>query len=240
MIARLKFAITVALMLAGLGILLASTGWYLRGAAQRGHAAAQSQRSEAQQRLARASDEAREIAELLPRYRALAGSALLGRGDAGAASAASTGDERRLLWVDHVVRVREDLGLDGFKFLLEPQKVGDPLFDATPLVAQSSRMSLEFSPLHEAEFLVALARFLAPGGDTAIAQARDCSLARNEGASGAALGVGSVVAAADQGRSRVPLLAARCNIEWLTLVQPVAETDSTNAEPPVPGTAPKK
>ena len=237
MIARLKFAILLALMLAGLGLLLAATGWYLRGAAQRGQAAAQAQRNEAQQRLERASDEAREIAELLPRYRALAGSALLAATERSAPAAGSSGDERRLLWVDHVVRIREDLALDGFKFLLEPQKVGDPLFDAAPLVVQSSRMSIEFTPLHEAEFLTGLARLTAPEGKTAIAQPRDCSLTRSEGRGGAVVQVAGATGVTDQGRSSVPLLAARCNIEWLTLAQPTPESEGVNPEPAAANTA---
>lgn len=231
MMARLKFAIFLALILMGLGLLLAATGWYLRGTAQRSQIAAQTQRNEAQQRLARASDEAREIAELLPRYRALAGSALLAAAERSAPAAGSSGDERRLLWVDHVVRTREDLALDGFKFLLEPQKLGDSLFDAAPLVVQSSRMSVEFTPLHEAEFLGSLARLTAPEGKTAIAQPRDCSLIRSEGRGGAIVQVAGGTSATDQGHSSVPLLAARCNIEWLTLAQPTPETESANPEP---------
>ncbi len=246
MMARLKFAIVLALMLAGLGALLAASGWYLRDAARSGQAVAQSQRNQAQERLARASDEAREIADLLPRYRALAGSALLASAQREASPAGGgTGDERRLAWVDHVVRTREDLALDGFKFLLEPQRSGDPLFDAAPLVVQSSRMMLEFTPLHEAEFLASLARLTTPEGKTAIAQVRDCSLARNlQG--GAVLQIAAdprsavPATAADAGRTNVPLLTARCNIEWLTLAQPVAETEGANAEQTASGAEAKK
>ena len=97
---------------------------------------------EVKQRLARATEEEREIRENLQQYQALIAHGIVG-------------EEKRLDWVDTVTAIKSDRRLFNISYNIAPQKELDyPGFGKTPGVKfMASRVKMSLNLLHEGDLL---------------------------------------------------------------------------------------
>ena len=182
-------ALLALALLAGGGGLIWSADIALKSA-QRAAAAAQAERQQSGERLARIAEEEREVKEKINVYQRLKALNILG-------------DERRLEWADAVTRIRTQRELLDLRYRVErqrllvslPGKPGNVDFFA-------STMRVDLALLHEEDLL----RFLADLRDSGNAyySVRSCQLSRT-GPGGA----GAVIA---------PRLRAECNIDLITIM----------------------
>jgi hypothetical protein len=182
-------ALLALALLAGGGGLIWSADIALKSA-QRAAAAAQAERQQSGERLARIAEEEREVKEKINVYQRLKALNILG-------------DERRLEWADAVTRIRTQRELLDLRYRVErqrllatlPGKPGNVDFFA-------STMRVDLALLHEEDLL----RFLADLRDSGNAyySVRSCQLSRT-GPGGAA----AVIA---------PRLRAECTIDLVTIV----------------------
>jgi len=182
-------ALLALALLAGGGGLIWSADVALKSA-QRAAAAAQAERQQSGERLARIAEEEREVKEKINVYQRLKALNILG-------------DERRLEWADAVTRIRTQRELLDLRYRVErqrllatlPGKPGNVDFFA-------STMRVDLALLHEEDLL----RFLADLRDSGNAyySVRSCQLSRT-GPGGAA----AVIA---------PRLRAECTIDLVTIV----------------------
>jgi len=182
-------ALLALALLAGGGGLIWSADIALKSA-QRAAAAAQAERQQSGERLARIAEEEREVKEKINVYQRLKALNILG-------------DERRLEWADAVTRIRTQRELLDLRYRVErqrllatlPGKPGNVDFFA-------STMRVDLALLHEEDLL----RFLADLRDSGNAyySVRSCQLSRT-GPGGA----GAVIA---------PRLRAECTIDLVTIV----------------------
>jgi len=137
---RLPGAGLLVLSAVAIACYFAATNYMQESKAQ--SAAAASQRVEIQGRLARATEEEREIKENLQQYQALAARGIVG-------------EEQRLDWVDTITAIKNDLRLFDIAYDLEPQHP----FDLPDSVRTGnvdfvfSRLKLEMKLLHEGDLL---------------------------------------------------------------------------------------
>jgi len=182
-------ALLALTLLAGGGGLIWSADIALKSA-QRAAAAAQAERQQSGERLARIAEEEREVKEKINVYQRLKALNILG-------------EERRLEWADAVTRIRTQRELLDLRYRVErqrllatlPGKPGNVDFFA-------STMRVDLALLHEEDLL----RFLADLRDSGNAyySVRSCQLSRT-GPGGAA----AVIA---------PRLRAECSIDLVTIV----------------------
>lgn len=159
-------AVVAVVLLAGGIAALVATGHYAQEAG-REYGAARAERASVQTKLARATDEEREIQARLVDYQNLRQRGVLG-------------DERRLDWVETVKRIKSERQIYDLRYSIEPRR---PL--EFPGVRQEpgvellqSRMRLEVSLLHEDDLfnlLDDLRTRLAP-----VVVVRNCTLNRTE------------------------------------------------------------
>jgi len=181
--------IIAAVMLAAGGALIWGADEALKSA-QRAAAAAQAERQQNGERLARIAEEEREVKEKINVYQRLKALNIIG-------------EERRLEWADAVSRIRAQRELLDLRYRVErqrlllsaPGKPGNVDFFA-------SAMRVDLALLHEEDLL----RFLADLRDSgnAFYAVRGCALTRT-----GAAGSGATIA------SR---LRADCNIDLITIV----------------------
>ena len=182
-------ALLALALLAGGGGLIWSADIALKSA-QRAAAAAQAERQQSGERLARIAEEEREVKEKINVYQRLKALNILG-------------DERRLEWADAVTRIRTQRELLDLRYRVErqrllatlPGKPGNVDFFA-------STMRVDLALLHEEDLL----RFLADLRDSGNAyySVRSCQLSRT--------GPGGAVAVI------APRLRAECTIDLVTIV----------------------
>jgi len=185
--------ITLALLAAG-GALIWSADNALAGARIE-LAAAQAERRQNAERLARISEEEREVSEKLDVYRRLGQLNILG-------------EERRLEWADAITRIRGERELLDLRYRVERQRL---LTSAPGKPANvdffASTMKVELALLHEADLL----RFLADlrNSGNAFYSVQRCVLSRT---GQAATGVGIT-----------PRLRAECEIDLVTIIDRAAK-----------------
>lgn len=180
--------IAFALVVAGAALIWSAGGAQAR--AQQELAAAQAQRRDANQRLARIAEEEREVKEKIDVYRRLKSLNILG-------------EERRLEWADAITRIRRDRELLDLRYVVDrqrllisvPGKPGNVDFYA-------STMKVELALLHEEDLLRFLADLRQSGN--AFYSVRKCALTRT----GQAIG----------GATMTPRLRAECEIDLITIV----------------------
>jgi hypothetical protein len=177
--------IALVLVLAGLGIVWGADAALL--AANRRSAAADAARAQALERLARISEEEREVKEKLDVYKQLQGLHILG-------------EERRLEWADAITRIRTQRELLDISYRIEPQKLihtapGKP----ANVEFLSSTMRVQLALLHEEDLLRFLADLRASGN--AYYAVRSCAVTRVQPGSGAIQ----------------PRLRAECQIDLVTI-----------------------
>jgi hypothetical protein len=190
----LPLALAAAMLAAG-GALIWGAGEALKSA-QRAAAAAQAERQQNGERLARIAEEEREVKEKINVYQRLKALNILG-------------EERRLEWADAVSRIRTQRELLDVRYRVErqrlllsaPGKPGNVDFFA-------SAMRVELALLHEEDLL----RFLADLRDSgnAFYAVRSCALMRG-GPSGSAAALAS-------------RLRAECNIDLITIIDRAAKS----------------
>jgi hypothetical protein len=187
---RLLPPVLAALALLALGALLI---WWADGSllgAQRGLAAAQVERKQSAERLARIAEEEREVKANLDIYQRLKQLNVLG-------------GERRLEWADAIARIRAQRELLDLRYRVERQK----LLSAVPgkpanVEFYASTMSVDLALLHEEDLLRFLADLRASGN--AYYAVRQCALQRT--------------GLAATGAGITPRLRGDCIIDLITIV----------------------
>jgi hypothetical protein len=187
---RLAGPVAIALGLVAAGVALVHSARAARAAAERELAAAQAERRENSERLARIAEEEREVREKIDLYQRLKSLNILG-------------EERRLEWADAITRIRTQRELLDLRYLVErqrplaslPGKPGNIDFYA-------STMKVELALLHEEDLLRFLSDLRQSGN--AFYSIRKCALART----GQAIG----------GATMTPRLNASCEIDLITII----------------------
>jgi hypothetical protein len=184
----LPLALAAALLAAG-GALIWSADAALKSA-QRTAAAAQAERQQNGERLARIAEEEREVKQKIDVYQRLKALHILG-------------EERRLEWADAVTRIRTQRELLDLRYRVERQRLLVSLPGKPGNVdIYASAMRVDLALLHEGDLL----RFLADLRDSGNAyySVRSCQLGRSGPAGG--------------GATIAPRLRADCNIDLITIV----------------------
>jgi hypothetical protein len=186
--------LTLALLAAGTALL----GWMKRELVRSNAqlAAAKTERNQSRGRLARISDEEREVKERMEVYQQLDQAGILG-------------EEHRLEWADAIAHIRTTRELLDLRYRIEPQK---PLVSVPGKPANvdffASTMKVDIALLHEGD-LLAFLRDLRDSGNQYTAVQR-CNLVRS-GASQATL------------LSLAPHLRAQCEIHLITIIDRAAK-----------------
>jgi len=187
---RIALPLLAAVALLGAGAALVWLSGQSLGANQRQLAAAQAERRQNTERLARIAEEEREVKEKLDVYKQLKGLNILG-------------EERRLEWADAITRIRTQRELLDLSYRVDRQRMlksvpGKP--DNVEFLASTMRVQLAL--LHEEDLL----RFLADLRDSGNAyySVKSCQLART----GQAMTGGTIT----------PRLRASCEIDLITVI----------------------
>ena len=180
--------LAVLLLAAGAGLIWGADSRL--DAAVRQAQAAQAERQQAAERLARISEEEREVIEKLDVYKRLKQLNILG-------------EERRLEWADAITRIRTQRELLDLSYRVDRQRL---LVSAPGKPANvefyASTMRVQLALLHEEDLLRFLADLRASGN--AYYSVRSCSLARTgQAATGATI---------------APRLRAQCEIDLVTVI----------------------
>jgi hypothetical protein len=187
---KLALPLLAALLLLGAGAALIWGAGRALNAAQREVAAAQAQRQQNAQRLARIAEEEREVNEKIAVYRQLKQFSILG-------------EEKRLEWADAMTRIRTQRELLDLKYRVEKQRLvasypGKP----GSVDFYASTMKVNLALLHEDDLL----RFLADlrNSGNAYYSPRRCVITRT--------------GLAATGTAIMPRLRADCDIDLITLL----------------------
>jgi hypothetical protein len=181
--AALLFVLTVGLALV----------WTTRQALVRDNralGAAQAERRQAAERLARVAQEERDVHDHVRLYVRLKDLRILG-------------EEQRLEWVEALERIRAARELGELRYQVERRRVLKTLPGKPALDLHSSNMKLELSVLHEGDLIGFLQDLRASGN--AYYSVRQCSIAR--------------IANAEQAAPLAPRLRAVCQVELITLAE---------------------
>jgi hypothetical protein len=194
---KLGLPLLIAAALLGAGIALIWGANQALKAAQREAAAAQAERQQSTERLARIAEEEREVKEKLNVYQQLKALRILG-------------EERRLEWADAVTRIRAQRELLDVRYRVERQRLllsapGKP----GNVDIYASTMRVDLALLHEEDLL----RFLSDLRDSgnAFYSVRSCSISRSAPS--------SVTSAAMGARLR-----AECSIDLITIIDRAAKS----------------
>ncbi|HYL24591.1 MAG TPA: hypothetical protein VEV21_09370 [Burkholderiales bacterium] len=183
-------ALALALTLAG-AALVWSAGEALRSA-QRNFAAAQAERRQNTERLARIAEEEREVKEKIDLYQRLKQLHILG-------------EERRLEWADAIARIRKERELLDLRYTVERQRLlGSVAAKPGNIDFYASAMKVDLALLHEEDLLRFLADLRESGN--AYYAVRKCALMRT----------GQAIS----GASMTPRLRADCEIDLITIRDP--------------------
>jgi len=192
---RLAVPLLIALVLLGAGAALVQSAGTSLAAAQRSLAAAQAERRESTERLARIAEEEREVKEKLDVYQRLRRLNILG-------------EEQRLEWADAITRIRTQRELLDLRYRVERQQL---LYSAVGKPANvdffASTMKVDLALLHEEDLL----RFLADLRDSGNAYyaVKRCAMQRTGQAA--------------TGTTITPRLRADCDIDLVTIVDRAAK-----------------
>ena len=187
---RLAVPALAALMLIGAGAWLITIAGLTRVQAQAQLAAAQTERKQNSDRLARIAEEEREVSEKLDVYKQLKRLNIIG-------------EERRLEWADAVTRIRNERELLDLTYRVDRRKLlkslpGKP--DSVDIFA--STMSVQLDLLHEEDLL----RFLADlrNSGNAYYSVKSCRVQRTGQAA--------------TGLTITPRLRANCELDLITVL----------------------
>jgi hypothetical protein len=190
---KLTVPLVIALLALGTGAALI---WYSEQQLKSANqilAASKTERNQTREKLARISDEEREVREKMEIYRRLVDTRVLG-------------PERRLEWIDSIQRIRTNRELLDLRYRIEPQRV---ILSAPGKSGNvdfhSSSMKVELALLHEGDLLSFLGDLREAGN--AYVSVRRCNISRT--------GTG---AAPQPGTILVPRLRADCLIDLITIL----------------------
>jgi len=192
---RLAGPFAAALVFVALGAaLIWSSGGALR-MAQAQLAVAQAERRQSTERLARISEEEREVKEKIDLYQRLKQLNILG-------------EERRLEWADAITRIRKERELLDLRYVVERQRLLASLPGKPANVDfYASTMKVELALLHEEDLLRFLADLRQSGN--AFYSIRRCALSRiGQAATGVAI---------------APRLRGECEIDLITIMDRAAK-----------------
>ena len=185
--------IALVLVIAGAGLVWSANG--ARAAAQQQLAAAQVERRQNQERLARIAEEEREVRQKIDLYRRLKNLHILG-------------EEQRLEWADAMTRIRTQRELLDLRYSVERQKL---MLSAAGKPANvefySSTMKVDLALLHEEDLLRFLADLRQSGN--AFYAVKKCDITRT----------GQAVT----GATMSPRLRALCDIDLITILDRAAK-----------------
>ena len=192
---RLLLPTLAALAMLGAGAALIWLGEKSQLVAERSLAAAQTERKQNAERLARIAEEERKIKQNLDIYRQLKSLNVLG-------------EERRLEWADAITRIRSERELLDLRYRVERQKLlmsvpGKP----ANVDFYASTMKVELALLHEEDLLRFLADLRASGN--AYYSVKRCALGRT--------------GQAPTGRTITPRLRGECEIDLITIMDRAAK-----------------
>jgi hypothetical protein len=183
----------LALLAAGAGLITAAAG--SQRAASQELAASQAERRQNNERLARISEEEREVKEKIEVYQELKRLNILG-------------EERRLEWADALTRIRASRELLDVRYRVERQR---PLVSIPGKPGSvdffASTMNITLALLHEEDLLRFLGDLRESGN--AYYAVRRCAMSRTGQSAGGATGL-------------VPRLRAECSIDLITAVDRAA------------------
>ena len=186
--------ILAAAMLAAGGALIWGAGEALKSA-QRAAAAAQAERQQNGERLARIAEEEREVSQKIDVYKQLKSLNILG-------------EERRLEWADSINRIRVQRELLDVRYRVERQKlVTSAAGKPANVDFFVSTMRVDLQLLHEEDLLRFLADLRASGN--AFYSVKKCVLTRTGQGGG--------------GPTMTPRLSAQCDIDLITIVDRAAK-----------------
>jgi hypothetical protein len=187
---KLALPLVLAVAVLGIGVaLVLQVNGSLAGA-KRALAAAQAERTQTQQKLARIAEEEREVKEKMQVYEHLKRLNILG-------------EERRLEWADAITRIRAQRELLDLRYRVDRQRVLASL-PANPgsIDFRASTMRVELALLHEDDLLRFLTDLRQSGN--AYYSVRRCTLGRT----------GQPAASA----TMAPRLRAECEIDLITVL----------------------
>ncbi len=196
---KLIIPVVLALILGGAG---AASIWYVNGELLRSNArfaAVKAERLQARDRLARISEEEREVQERIEVYRRLRDLHIIGK-------------ERRLDWADSIQRIRLSREMLDVRYRIEPQKVLVSIpAKAGKVDFHVSTMKVDLALLHEGDLLGFLDDLRNAGN--AYVSVRRCAI--NRSGSGTPPPGASVL---------TPRLRAECQIDLITVLDGGAKT----------------
>ncbi len=196
---KLLLPIALALLMGGAGAALI---WFTNQTLVASNARLKTitdERGQAKGRLARISEEEREVAERIEVYRRLRELNIIGK-------------ERRLDWADSIQRIRLSREMLDVRYRIEPQKVLSSIAAKPGKVDFNvSTMTLELALLHEGDLLGFLDDLREAGN--AYVSVRRCSVTRAR--SGAAPIGASIL---------LPRLRAECRIDLITVIDTGAKS----------------
>jgi hypothetical protein len=182
--------LALALTLAGAGLVW-SAGEALRSA-QRNFAAAQAERRQNTERLARIAEEEREVKEKIDLYQRLKQLHILG-------------EEQRLEWADAIARIRKERELLDLRYTVERKRLLTSVAGKPGNIDfYASAMKVDLALLHEEDLLRFLADLRESGN--AYYAVKKCALMRT----------GQAIS----GASMTPRLSADCEIDLITIMDP--------------------
>jgi hypothetical protein len=187
---RLAGPVVAAVAFLVLGVAIIWTAGGALRTAQAQLAAAQDERRQNNERLARISEEEREVREKIDVYQRLKQLNILG-------------EERRLEWADAITRIRKERELLDLRYVVERQRLLAALPGKPNTVDfYASTMKVELALLHEEDLLRFLGDLRQSGN--AFYSVRRCALTRTGQAA--------------TGTTITPRLRAECEIDLITIV----------------------
>ncbi len=189
----LPLAMAIALLAAGAALIVSAGGTLVTANSQL--AAAQAERRQNNERLARISEEEREVREKIDVYQRLKQLNILG-------------EEHRLEWADAITRIRTQRELLDLRYVVERQR----LLSSAPgkpgnVDFYASTMKVELALLHEEDLLRFLSDLRQSGN--AFYAVRKCALSRT----------GQAVT----GTTMTPRLRGDCDIDLITVIDRAAK-----------------
>lgn len=192
---RLALPLVTAIALSAAGAALIWSAGQALETAQRGLAAAQAERRQSNERLARIAEEEREVREKIDVYQRLKSLNILG-------------EERRLEWADAITRIRTQRELLDLRYLVERQRLLNSVAGKPASVDFfASTMKVDLALLHEEDLLRFLDDLRQSGN--AFYAVKKCAVTRTGQAA--------------TGATMAPRLRAECEIDLITIIDRAAK-----------------
>lgn len=191
---HIRWALAAMLLMLAAGAAAVYYANQFHASAIASQASASAARRGAQGKLARARDEEQELRATTARFQELAQRGVIG-------------DERRLDWVEQIRRIRETRKLFDLQYEIAPQQPLDAAAGPYPFMASPMRLTMQL--LHEEDLLGFLDDLTAQA--PAYLRTRRCAVDR-------------LPPPAAPPAEATPQLRAECELDWITIRKPPANT----------------